>query len=128
MNAAWARDLTNGNAPYIAQGDLSNHQYMYVKLGTEDRTVTAITSATDEPLGILQNSPPDGAQAVVRILGESPVRAGADLAVGQKVGTDGTGLSIPKTSAGQFFCGRVIGRAASGGDLGTVIIDRGFHP
>lgn len=54
---------------YVAAEDLSDYQYHQVDL-TSATTVSA-SDANDESIGILQNAPASGEQAIVRTKGES---------------------------------------------------------
>ena len=55
---------------FTAAEDLSAHQYRFVHLAS-DTTVDLLDSATEMPVGILQNAPESGETAVVRVMGVS---------------------------------------------------------
>ena len=51
---------------FTASADLSAKQFYIVKM-SGDNTVTVCAAVTDVPIGVLQNKPASGEQAVVRI-------------------------------------------------------------
>ena len=59
---------------FTAAADLSAKQYHFVVLASAT-TVNVATAITNAPIGILQNDPESGEQAVVRISGVSKVVA-----------------------------------------------------
>lgn len=54
---------------FEAAEDLSSDQYRIVVMGTNDNTVERPNAATEIPVGILQNAPASGEEAVVRPIG-----------------------------------------------------------
>ena len=63
---------------FTAAADLSAKQYHFVVLASAT-TVNVATAITNAPIGILQNDPEAGEQAVVRISGVSKVVADGTL-------------------------------------------------
>lgn len=89
-------------------------------------TVSVCTGATDLPLGVLQNLPASGDAAAVCMLGISKVRADANLAIGDLIGTSASGQAdakIPGTDTTQYVCGRVLEDTGAAGDFTTCSID-----
>ena len=77
---------------FVAGEDISAKQYTFVHLA-DDNTVDMMDSATEYPVGILQNAPGDGETAVVRVSGISQLVAHDALAVGAKVKAEYVGAS-----------------------------------
>lgn len=74
---------------------LATHQYKFVKIGVDDKTVELVSSPADRPIGVLQNKPGVGESAEVVGFGMTKVIAGetiAHAAAGQLVGADADGL------------------------------------
>ena len=71
---------------FTASADLSAKQFYIVKM-SGDNTVTVCAAVTDVPIGVLQNTPASGEQAVVRVAGISKVSADATLAAGDIIGS-----------------------------------------
>lgn len=102
--------------------NVSNCKYRFVKL-QNDGTVVLCNGATDEPYGILQNSPTAGQLAQVMRDGISKVQADAALAVADKVGTSADGQAAVYThgaSKTNYIMGTVILAAGAAGRLATI--------
>lgn len=91
-------------------------QFCFVKeIGTAadgTPTVGPVTTNTDVPLGVLQNSPGAGEMAVVALAGFTKVRVGAtDLTGLPRIASDATGRAIAivaGTSTGFYAAGRIV--------------------
>ncbi len=83
---------------FTASADLSAKQFYIVKM-SGDNTVTVCAAVTDVPIGVLQNKPASGEQAVVRVFGMSKVSADATLAAGNIIGTSADGQAQPVVQA-----------------------------
>ena len=103
---------------FTASADLSAKQYYIVKM-SGDNTVTVCAAVTDVPIGILQNAPASGGQAVVRVSGMSKVSADATLAAGDIIGTSADGQAQPVTQGSETTVYNV-GQAVTGGAAGTL--------
>jgi len=75
---------------FEAGGDLHLKRYFFVKLNSDGECVIC-DGNTDNPLGILQNTPTEGQMATVMVNGMSKVVAGSNFAKGDYVGTDSDG-------------------------------------
>jgi hypothetical protein len=109
---------------FTASADLSSSQYYFVKLASET-TVTVCAAVTDKPIGVLQNKPTSGEQAIVRCFGISKVSADATLAAGDVIGTSADGQAQPITLGSEttvHVCGQAIGAGAAG-TLQTALIN-----
>jgi hypothetical protein len=115
---------------FEAAEDLSDDQYSFVVL-TSTGTVRRPDSEAEVALGILQNAPASGAEAVVRVAGVSKVTANAVLAIGTFVMQEyvsATDAGKAKTSAGAPAYTRavVVGNAAAEDDLASVLLTSTF--
>ena len=103
---------------FTASADLSSSQYYFVKM-SGDNTVTVCAAVTDKPIGVLQNKPESGDQAVVRVFGVSKFSVDATVAAGDVLGTSADGQGQPVSAGSEttvFNCGQVI----TGGAAGTL--------
>ena len=108
---------------FMASADLSAKQYYFVKMSAEN-TVTVCAAVTDKPIGVLQNKPASGEQAIVRVFGVSKVSADATLAAGDVVGTSADGQGQPVSAGSErsvFNCGQALTSGAAG-TLQSVLI------
>ena len=103
---------------FTASADLSAKQFYIVKM-SGDNTVTVCAAVTDVPIGVLQNKPASGGQAVVRVFGMSKVSADATLAAGDIIGTSADGQAQPVTQGSETTVYN-IGQAVTGGAAGTL--------
>lgn len=78
-----------------AGADLRTKQFYFVKLNTSGQVV-AIAADTDVPIGVLQNEPNTGEAAIVMRLGVSKIVGGADLSIGNQIGTSATGKAVAR--------------------------------
>ena len=108
---------------FTAAADLSSKQYYFVKLASAT-TVNVCSGVTDKPIGILQNNPESGEQAVVRALGVSKVVADATLAAGDVIGTSADGQTQPISLGSEtpvHVCGQAIEAGSAGETLSAFI-------
>ena len=104
---------------FTASADLSSKQFYFVKLSASS-TVTVCAAVTDKPIGILQNAPASGEQAIVRCFGVSKVSADATLAAGDVIGTAADGQAQP-ISLGSETTVHVCGQAIEAGSAGETL-------
>ena len=104
---------------FTAAADLSAKQYYFVKLASST-TVNVCAAVTDKPIGILQNKPESGEQAIVRCFGISKVSADATLAAGDVIGTAADGQAQP-ISLGSETTVHVCGQAIEAGSAGETL-------
>lgn len=101
---------------FTASADLSAKQYYFVKMSGET-TVTVCAAVTDKPIGVLQNKPASGEQAIVCVFGQSKVSADATLATGDVIGTSADGQAQPISLGSEttvHVCGQALGAGAAG--------------
>ena len=103
---------------FTASADLSAKQFYIVKM-SGDNTVTVCAAVTDVPIGVLQNTPASGEQAVVRVAGVSKVSADATLAAGDIIGSSADGQAQPVVQGSETTVYNV-GQALTGGAAGTL--------
>ena len=85
---------------------------------------------TDKPIGILQNAPTSGAEAVVAISGVSKVNSDAALALGDTIGTAADGqlaTYVNGTDTTKYIVGIVIAASANAGEYATAVINCPGH-
>ena len=107
-----------------AGADLSAKQYHFVVLASAT-TVNVATAITNAPIGILQNNPTSGQQAIVQLFGISKVVADGTLAAGNFIGTSADGQAdaiSPGTDTTVYMTGQCI-QAASAGETTTMFLN-----
>ena len=104
---------------FTASADLSAKQFYFVKLASST-TVAVCAAVTDKPIGVLQNKPESGEQAVVRVFGISKISADATLAAGDVIGTSADGQAQP-ISLGSETTVHVSGQAIEAGSAGETL-------
>lgn len=88
-----AVEIPGTQLSFEAGGDLHLKQYHFVKLASGK--VVICNAATDDPIGILQNTPTSGQMATVMVMGVSKVSCHESCAVDLFVGTADSGQSAP---------------------------------
>ena len=109
---------------FTAAADLSAKQYHFVILASAT-TVNVATAITNAPIGILQNNPTSGQQAIVRISGMSKVVADGTLAAANFIGTSADAQAdaiSPGTDTTVYMTGQCLS-AASAGETTEMILN-----
>jgi hypothetical protein len=106
----------------VASGDLSASQYRFVKLSTTDLVVVC-SSATDIPIGVLQNAPTSGQEAEILIIGGTKVEAGEALAIGDALGIVANGRGAAANTTTEYTLGTVLSTTAAAGEYATAVIN-----
>ena len=107
-----------------AAADLSSKQYHFVKLASAT-TVNVCTATTDRAIGILQNKPTSGQQAVIQIFGISKVVADGTIAFNNVIGTSADSQAdaiVPGTDTSVVTLGVAV-QAASAGETFTMFLN-----
>jgi len=100
--------------------DMTAKQHYIVQLSATG-LIEVAEGATDLIVGVLQNTPDTGEQAVYAFSGVAKVKAGGAINIGDWVTTDSAGKAIATTTDGNITIGRFIGTAAAAdGDLAEV--------
>ena len=102
-----------------AAADLSGKQHYFVKLASAT-TVNVCTAITDVAIGVLQNDPESGEQAVVRIFGITKVSADGTLAAGNIIGTSADSQA-DAISRGTDNSVTILGQAIEAGSAGETV-------
>jgi hypothetical protein len=96
---------------------MTTKQFYIVQLDATGK-IEVGEGATDLLVGVLQNYPAAGEQAVYAYGGVAKVKAGGTVGVGAWVTSDGNGKAVATTTDGDIVIGRHIGTAAAAdGDL-----------
>lgn len=104
--------------------DLSAKQYYFVEYASG--VVTVCNGATDVPIGVLQNAPTSGQEAIVMMLGITKVSSDAALSVGNLIGTSADGQAdakTPGTDTTEYVVGRVLEASTAAAGLATAAIN-----
>ena len=88
--------------------------------GSTTPTATLVASATAKPIGVLQNAPKSGFEAEVTVSGVTKVVAGGTIAVGDSIGSNGSGAAVALVQ-GTDTTKYVVGTALSAGASGDII-------
>lgn len=108
-----------------AGADLTSAQYAFVKLDSSGNAVVC-SAVTDKPIGVLQNQPLSGKEASVLVSGGTKVKAGAAVAIGDRIGTTTGSLANPYvagTDTTKYLVGTALTAAAASGELFTAVIN-----
>lgn len=105
---------------YPAAADLSTYQYHIV--GLSSGAVNVVGSG-GVPLGILQNAPASGEQAVVRTLGQSfcDVSAASAISEGSPIEPTTNGVGIISATNNRRLA--AVSREALASGTGTIVVD-----
>lgn len=105
-------ELSISDAPFLADADLTSSQYLFVIPASTAGYVKVSTGASNPtPLGVLQNSPSQGQEARVRVIGFTKVKAvtpsGCGLAYGRFISASTEGQAVPQAAeTGTSLVGR----------------------
>ena len=108
---------------FIAGGDLRLVQYYFVKMSA-DRTCVVGAAITDIPIGVLQNNPNTGEEALVTVIGRTKVIAIETLTAGELIGCGGDGRAylVEAGDTTVYRAGQVIVGSAGAGSVSEAII------
>jgi len=115
------RDIT-----FLAGEDLSSYQYRFVHMA-DDNTVDLLDNGGEFPIGILQNAPASGEEAVVRVEGISKLVMNAAIAVGvqvkcEYVSASDNGKGDASDTEGDISRGVVVVASGAEDDVGAVLL------
>ncbi len=112
--AAGTNEAAIWDQSYAAYIDLRSCQYAFVKFAAS-RTVTLCGTSGEATIGVLQNQPYSGANAVVRHMGESKKLSRATITYGSRVTTDHSGAAVGTTlTSGEYIAGPATETTATG--------------
>jgi hypothetical protein len=118
-----AFEIPGAQFSFVAGEDLRAKRFYFLKLHT-DGTVLLCAADTDNPIGILQNTPNIGQMATVMVDGISKVVGGADLSLGQLVGTSSAGKALSYVHGSdttKYIVGRVVEENSADGGVASII-------
>ena len=110
---------------YSAASDLSTHQYKLVKLTSTGVDVCGAQSATEVPIGVLQNDPISGNAACVMLQGLSSLKVNAaspNIAIGDMITSGANGFGVKNTADKAQVVGRANDAAAADGVIISVLL------
>jgi len=85
---------------FVAGEDLSNAQYQFVYV-SDNQTVKLCTTGSLDAIGVLQNNPKAGEEALVRVLGTSKVKADEySIAAGSRIVSSENAKAVTKSGTG----------------------------
>lgn len=108
-----------------AAADLSTKQFYFVKIDSNGKAALC-SAATDKPVGVLQNTPASGEEAVVTVVGGTKVVASASLDEGTLIGTTSAGKAgakVPGTDTTNFVVGQIILAAGADLEIATALVN-----
>lgn len=115
-----AYTLDGRNLTLEASANLSTSQYLFVDLGATGIAVVSTSGA--KAVGVLQDKPAAlGRAACVQYDGVTKVKAGAVVAVGADIMSNGSGQAITATT-GKVSQGTALEAATAAGDLIAVLL------
>ena len=100
----------------VAGEDLSSSRYFIVQLDSSG-DVEIGEGATDLLVGVLQNKPESGENAIYRFLGTTKVVASAAIAIGAWVTAASDGEAVTTTTDKDVIIGRALEAAGAAGDI-----------
>jgi hypothetical protein len=106
---------------FSAENDLSSSQYRCCELTAADQ-VDVCDTANEFVLGILQNEPIAGENAVVRVLGVSKGSADAAISRNNMLGTSADGQLTPVSTAGNWSIGIALDAVSNAAEIVTVLV------
>lgn len=108
-----------------AAADMTNHQYLAMRLSAANTVNIASNNAALTVVGVLQDTPKAaGREARVAINGESKVKAGAAITAGVPISHNSSGRAIAATS-GLALLGFALEAAGADGDVIRAVLNIG---
>ena len=107
--------------PLTSGMDLDDEQFYFVEMSAGANAVCVVDSATDMPIGVLQNHPAaNGREASVRIAGTTKLVAGESISIGDSLGSgaDGKATVLTEgTSTQNYICAMALTAATTDGQI-----------
>jgi hypothetical protein len=110
-----------------AGADLSAKQYYCVKMASTAQEVVLNILATTRGVGILQNDPADGEEALVAVVGVVKAASEASVTVNDYVAASTTGRVKTTTTDTNELVGIALESNSAAGDIITVLLTPGMH-
>ena len=112
------------SSTFVAGANLSTGaQHRFVKLDANGQVVLC-AAATDKPVGILQNNPSSGGEALVMHEGISKIEGDAALSIDDLVGPSADGQAaayVPGTDTTKYIVGRMLEAVTAAGEKGACL-------
>lgn len=109
-----------------ASATLAAKQYYCVKMASTAKQVIVGAAATDRVIGIVQNDPAAGEEALVAIAGACKAAAETSVSVGDYVASSSTGRVKTTTTGNDDVIGLALEASSAAGDIITIVL-RGFN-
>jgi hypothetical protein len=110
-----------------ASATLAAKQYYVVKMASTAKQVIVGAAATDAVIGVVQNDPAAGEEALVAIAGACKAAAEASVSAGDFVASSTTGRVKTTTTGNDDYVGKAIEASSAAGDIITIILAIGNH-
>ena len=107
---------------WIAGTDLTNYQFHAVKIYSTADQVTIADTAGEECIGILQNAPYTGEEAVVCVLGPTCVAYGGTVAVNGQFCAEVTTADLVANTNTAYYTLGICTKTAADTNIGTGIV------
>lgn len=107
----------------VAAADLSAKQYTFVKVDSTGKV--AMCTASDFPIGILQNKPTAGQACEIMVAGVSKIVLSGTIAPGVRIKSNATGLAVAGATA--TFSPGVLFTGGDVNEIGSALINCGAH-
>lgn len=106
---------------FVAYGSLQSSQFCFVKLGASKRADICAVSG-EIHVGILQNNPKSGEDAVVRMLGKSKILLGGSCSAGAAICTDHNGAGLACTLGSGDYTLAMMAESGVAGDKAICLV------
>lgn len=110
----------DGELTLIAGESLESAKYHIGQLDASGNAEIG-ESATDLIIGVIQNKPASGGNALIRFQGTSKVLSGGSVSIGDFITSDSSGHGVATTTDGDVVIGRAL-EAADSGDYFEVLL------
>lgn len=121
-----AREQPGFTTTFVAEEDMTDHQFRAVVPGTNADEVAKPSGAGVDVIGILQNNPAQGEEATVMMAGRSKIEGAGTLNAMEYISTAANGQLQAEslgTGDGNFVFGRVREGVGSAGNIGSAFIN-----
>ena len=106
---------------FKAEADLSAVQYYVMKVSAEDQ-VNIPTARTDVTIGVLQNEPKSGENAVIRVAGTTKAKSWSTITRGTYVTATADGRIMTADTDKDVVIGIALESAAADGDIIEILL------
>lgn len=116
--------LTNFIPGMLAGSSFASAQYKVVKFASTAGQVVPVTATTDNGIGIIQNDPATGQEALIAGPGSvaKAIAGASDIAAGELLGFNTTGQVADHTTAGRWTIAMALQASTAVGDYISVLV------